>query len=136
MRTTTLPFLDPPPERSRTRKEFAKGPAIEPPTNVCDGCDRPAISLSARGDQWLCGLCSSIRGSNPHETAARLRKALALADTLSAVGGDAQAAVTMTEADWELAARGAGMARPSIQTRVEVVTILVQRAQRKAAAHA
>lgn len=132
----TLPFHDRAPQRSRTRKQFAKAPAIQAPT-ACEGCHRPAIGLTARGDQWLCALCSSILPApSPHETAARLRKALDLADTIAANDGDAQAAALMTDADWDLAARAAGRAKPSIETRVEVVRILEQRARRKAAAHA
>lgn len=67
--------------------------------------------------------------TNPHENAARARKAIRILDVLAAIDRDLQVAqlCRLSDEDWRRAAVLAGCRPPSLKTRHEVMWLLAQR---------
>lgn len=101
----------------------------------CQHCVRTTSDLAPRRDEWLCRACRVSRELTSAEIADRARRANALADVLTAAGGDLAALASMTEAHWNRAALAARVSTPSLETRCFTATVLYQRAIRKAAAN-
>jgi hypothetical protein len=120
---SALPFSSP-------REAFV----IAAPSQACDCCTRAALSLTPRGDSWLCPGCRSQQPSGLHEAAARVRKVFALAMEMRDV--TPEIFNQMGDREWSLVARRVGVGLPSIETRVLVAQALEDAARRREESHA
>lgn len=68
--------------------------------------------------------------ANPYAMAARTRKAYAIAEALLQADCNAWLASRMTDNEWNLAAKAAGVKEPSADTRRMVVSVLEDREAR------